>query len=189
MTPVMAVPITEIRPGMGIKLDKELYIVLDYEHVKMAQRAWVKLKMRNLRTGASIDKSFNVDEKIEKIFLERKSMQYLYSSRDEYTFMDQETYEQVTLKKGKLAEAPKYIKAGDVLNLTFYEGEPVGVDLPTAVELKVTETGPSFRGDSVSNVMKPATLETGIEVLVPLFIEVGDRVKVDTRTGKYLERM
>ncbi len=184
----MAVPITEIRPGMGIKIDRDLFIVENYEHVKMAQRAWVKLKIRNLRTGSAYERSFNVDEKVEKIFLERKPMQYLFSSRDEYTFMDQTSYEQVTMKREQLGEAPNYIKEGETIIVTFYEHEPVGVELPTAVQLKVIQTGPSFRGNSVSNTMKPAILETGIEVLVPLFIEENDQVKIDTRTGKYLER-
>ncbi len=185
----MAIGITEVRAGMTIEMAGIPYLTLEYHHQKMAQRANVRLKLKNLKTGAIIERTFNVDEKIERAHIERKEMQYIYPTPPVYTFMDQETFEQITLSESLLGEAPKYMVPGSTITIMFYKNEAIGVDLPAAVKLKVIETGPSFKGDTVTGGAKPAKLESGLTLQVPLFIEVGDIIKVDTRTGKYIERV
>ena len=184
----MAISVTELRPGVTVEIDGNIFRVLEYHHIKVAQQACVKSKLKNLRTGAIIDKSFKVSEKIERAHIERKNMQFLYKADDEYHFMEQETFEQIALSEKKLGDAAKYIKEGSTIAVMFYEDEVIDVDLPTSVELKVTETVPGIRGDTVSGGSKPATLETGLVVQVPLFIDIGEIIKVDTRTGEYIER-
>jgi len=184
----MAVPITEIRAGNAFIMNGKLYRAVEYSHIKWAQQARVRLKMKDLHTGAITESTFNVDEKVEKVHIEFRPMQYLYSDGDNFHFMDQENFNQIALNKKLLADAVNYLKEGFVVNIAFWEEEALEVTLPAAVELKVTETSPGYKGDTVSGG-KPATLETGLVVSVPFFINPGDTVKVDTREGKYLGRV
>lgn len=183
------ISITEAKPGITVEINNDIFQVVDYKHIKMAQQAVVKLKMKNLRTGSIIDQSFRVSEKLEKAHIEYKNMQYLFGSREDYTFMDQENFEQIVIGKDRVKDVIGYIKEGSPATLMFYKNECIGINIQNSVELKITETGPSYKGDTVSGGMKPATLETGIIVQVPMFINSGDVIKVDTRTGKYIQRV
>ena len=185
---MVTIAITEAKAGVSVETDGGLFQVIDYKHNKTAQQANIKIKMKNMITGAIVEKSFRPAEKIEKAHIDYKNMQYLYHQRDDYTFMNQETFEQVTLTREKIGEAAGYIKEESVVTLMYYKDQIIGVNIPNSVELKVTETEPGYKGDTVSGAMKPAKLETGISVQVPLFVNEGDIVKVDTRSGKYIER-
>ena len=186
---MVPISINDAKTGVTIELDGQLVQVVDYKHIKMAQQAVVKLKLKNLYSGAIIDRSFRVGEKLEKAYIDYRNMQYLYSAKDDYTFMDQENFEQVTLNKDKVKDVIGYIRENDVATVMFYKGDCIGINITKSVELRVTETGPSFKGDTVSGGTKPAVLETGITVQVPMFINEGDIIKVDTRSGSYLERI
>lgn len=181
----MAIPINDVKPGITVEIDKELYRCLEYRHQRSAQQTWIRVKFKNLRSGAIIEKTFKPQDKIETARIEYKPMQFLYSDGESFNFMDQKTFEQITLSKEKLGDTAKYLKEGFVANISFFGEEALDVELPTAVELKVVETSPGFKGDTVSGG-KPATLETGLVVNVPFHISVGDIIKVDTRDGKYL---
>jgi len=183
------ISITDAKPGVTVELDNGLFVVVDYKHIKMAQQAVVKLKLKNLLTGATIDRSFKVGEKLEKAHIDYRQMQYLYHAQDEYTFMDQENFEQITVSSDRLGDSAGYIKEETVVTVKFYKGQIIGIDIPNSVELKVIETEPGYKGDTVQGAMKPATLETGVKVQVPLFVNTGDVIKVDTRSGKYIERV
>lgn len=183
----MSISITEVRPGATVEIDGKIYKCLEYNHIKWAQQARVRAKFKDLRTGATTERTFNVDDKVERAHIDYKPMQFLYADGEGYHFMDPATFEQITLPQKKIAEQAKYLKEGFVVNISFYEEEVLDVDLPAAVELKVTETSPGFKGDTVSGG-KPATMETGVVIQVPFFVNVGDMLKVDTREGKYLGR-
>jgi len=185
---MVAIPITEAKPGVSIEINGNLFLVMDYKHNKTAQQANIKIKMKNMITGAIFENSFRPAEKVEKAHIEYKNMQYLYHSQDDYTFMDQSNFEQVTLTKDKIGEAAGYIKEDTVVTLMYYKDMVIGINIPNSTVLKVVETEPGFKGDTVSGAMKPAKLETGISVQVPLFVNEGDMIKVDTRSGKYIER-
>lgn len=179
----------EMKKGITIELDDKLYQVLDYQHIKMGRgSAQVRLKLRDIRSGHTIDRSFQASEKFTRARLESRTMQYLYNDGNAYYFMDQETFEQTPLDSSQLGDALNYLKEGMTLDVSSYKGEVVGVELPITVELEVTETGPGFKGDTATAGNKPAKLETGITIQVPMFINNGDVIKVDTRTGTYLER-
>ncbi len=179
----------ELRKGVTIELDGKLYSILDYEHIKMGRgSAQVRMKLRDVRAGHTIERTFQAGERFPRARLERRTVQYLYEEDDLYYFMDQETYEQTPVSKDLLADALSYLKEQMTLDLLTYEGEAIGIELPLSLELEITETGPSFKGDTAQGGTKPATLETGLVVQVPLFLNVGARVKVDTRTGQYVER-
>ena len=179
----------ELRKGVTIELDGKLYSILDYEHIKMGRgSAQVRMKLRDVRAGHTIERTFQAGERFSRARLERRTVQYLYEEDGLYYFMDQETYEQTPVSKGLLADALSYLKEQMTLDLLTYEDEAIGIELPLALELEITETGPSFKGDTAQGGTKPATLETGLVVQVPLFLNVGARVKVDTRTGQYVER-
>ncbi|OGC41224.1 elongation factor P, partial [candidate division WOR-1 bacterium RIFOXYD2_FULL_36_8] len=166
----------------------ELFKCVEYNHIKWAQQARIRLKMKNLRTGAVIEDTFNVGEKLEKVHIEYRPMQYLYNDGEKYNFMDQENFNQIELTKEQMGGSAHFIKEGFIVNIAFYEAEPLEVNLPTSVDLKVTDTAPEFKGNTVSGG-KPATVETGYTVpSVPFFTKVGDIIKVDTRDGKYLGR-
>lgn len=184
-----SISITEAKPGVTVEIDKQLFQIVDYKHIKMAQQAVVKLKMKNLFTGAIIERSFRVSEKLEKAYIDYRNMQYLFGSQEDYTFMDQENFEQVTFSKEKVKDIIGYIREGDLVTVMFYKGQNIGINIPNSVELKIADTGPAFKGDTVTGGTKPATLETGLVVQVPMFINSGDKVKIDTRTGKYVERV
>lgn len=180
---------SELRRGVVIELDGKLYQVIDYQHVKMKRTALAKVKLRDVNAGHTMERSFQSDEKLVRARLESRQMQYLYADGDLYYFMDQETFEQTPLTKEKLDDAMDYLKEGNTVEVTTYKDEIIGVTLPITVELEVTETDPGFKGDTATGGSKPAKTETGKTINVPLFINEGDVIKVDTRTGSYLERV
>ncbi len=179
---------TEMRKGVVVELDGKLYQVIDYQHIKQKRTALARVKLRDIRGGHTFEKTFQSGEKLVRARLEFRDMQYLYSDGDLYYFMDEENYEQTVLNAGSLGDAVNYLKDGMSLQISSYKGEVIGVELAITVELKVTATDPGFKGDTATAGTKPATLETGITVQVPLFINQGDVIKVDTRNGSYLER-
>ena len=185
----MSIPVTELRPGVTVELDKQIYTVVEYNHIKMGRGgAIVRAKMKNIDNGNTIERTFKSNDKIERAHVERKQMQYLYMQDDQFHFMDQDTFEQVAISKELMGDAYNYIREQDNIQVSSHNERVIGVELETSVPLKVAETGSAFKGNSVSNVMKPATLETGLVVQVPMFINTGDKVVVDTRTGEYVER-
>lgn len=170
--------------------DGNLYSVLEYAHNKQGRgNATINIKARNLRTGATVQKSFQSGGRVQDVRLETQKVQYLYHDGDNYIFMDNETYEQPVLSEELLGDHAHWLKEGVTLELLTYDGQAIDVELPTTVDLKVTETAPSFKGDTASGGGKPATLETGAVVTVPFFVQVGDSVRVDTRTGGYVTRV
>ena len=180
----------ELRKGITIELEGHPFRVLDYHHIKLGRgSAQIRLKLRDLRAGHTIERAFQASEKFTLARLERRSMQYLYQDGALYYFMDTENFEQIPVDADRLGDALKYLKEGLTLEIMAYKGEPVGAELPPAVELKVVETGSGFKGDTASPGTKPATLETGTVIQVPFFIRTGDIIKVDTRSGEYLERV
>lgn len=184
------ISVNDFRTGLTIEVDGEPYSVIEFMHVKPGKgAAFVRSKLRNLRTGAITERTFRAGERVNRARVENREMQYLYNSGDEFYFMDTNTYEQITLQRDQLGNAPDFMKENDTIIIQFFEGAPVGVDLPPSVELEVTYTEPGFKGDTATGGTKPATLETGLVIQVPLFVEQGDRVKVDTRTGEYISRV
>ena len=179
----------ELRKGITIELEGKLYQVIDFQHIKMKRTALARLKLRNIRDGHTIEQTFQSTEKFIRARLDYRRMQYLYNDGDLYYFMDEENYEQMPLTATQLGDTVNYLKEGMSLQLSSYKGELVGVELPITVELQVIDTGPGFKGDTATAGNKPATLETGIIIQVPLFINNGDIIKVDTRSGSYLERI
>ncbi len=180
---------TALRKGTIIELAGKLYQVIDYHHIKMKRTALVRLKLRDIRGGHTIEQTFQADEKFIRARLDYRSMQYLYNDGELYYFMDQENFEQLPLSVSQLGDAINYLKDSLSLEVSSYKGEVVGVEMPITVELEVTDTEPGFKGDTATGGTKPAKLETGITVQVPLFINKQDVIKVDTRTGSYLERV
>jgi elongation factor P len=179
----------ELRPGMIIKHNNELFSIHKAEHRTPGNlRAFVQARMRNLRSGAMIEHRFRSEDTVERAVLDEVEMQYLYSDGDAYHFMNTETFEQIRLHKSVVGDRASYLVPDITLRLEFYEGQPVDIALPPTVDLKVVETEPSMKGASATNVMKPAKLETGLVVQVPPFISEGERIRVDTSEGTYLER-
>lgn len=186
----MNVSTNDLRNGMALDLPEGLFTVVEFQHVKPGKGgAFVRTKLKNVRTGAVLDRTYRADEKLEQAVIDKREMQYLYREGDELVFMDNTTYEQLTVAPSSLGPAAGFLVQGASAVLQMYAGEIVGVEIPTSVELEVTETEPGLQGDRVSGGRKPATVETGIAVSVPLFINVGDRIKVDTRNGQYLTRV
>ncbi|MCX6004068.1 MAG: elongation factor P [Chloroflexi bacterium] len=180
----------ELKKGITILLDGQLYQVLDYQHIKMGRgSAQIRIKLRDVKAGHIIEKSFQASEKFAKAFLERRPVQFLYNDGNIYHFMDSENYEQFAVDKSLLGDTLNYLKENMNLELLTHKGVAIGVELPIAVELKVADTGPGFKGNTASAGGKPAKMETGITIQVPFFINTGDIIKVDTRTGQYLERV
>ena len=185
----MSVSTNDLKNGMALNLPEGLMTVVEFQHVKPGKGgAFVRTKLKNFRTGAVLEKTFRADEKVPLAVIDKREMQYLYREGSSYVFMDNQTYEQLQVVADDLGDAVKYIKEGDTVILPIHDGAVVGVELPAAVELTIAETEPGVQGDRVSGARKPATLETGLVVQVPLFIEAGERIKVDTRTGEYLAR-
>ena len=175
---------------MALQLPEGLFTVVEFQHVKPGKGgAFVRTKLKNVRTGATLDRTYRADEKLEQTIIDKREMQYLYRESAHYVFMDNTTYDQMNVDAPTLGGAAKYLKEGDSAVLQVTDDEVVGVDLPAAVELTVSETEPGVQGDRVSGARKPATLETGLVVQVPLFVNPGDRIKVDTRSGDYLTRV
>jgi elongation factor P len=179
----------QFRNGMHIGLDGGVWRIVEFQHVKPGKGgAFVRTRVKNLDTGAVVDRTFRAGEKFPRVHTEVKNMQYLYESGDEVVFMDQETYEQTVLPRESVADAIEFMEASSGVQMLMVDGQPAGVQLPASVELTVSETEPGVRGDTVSNVTKPATLETGATVQVPLFVNTGDRIKVDPRERRYISR-
>jgi len=181
---------SDFRNGLSIILDGDIMTIVDFQHVKPGKGgAFVRSKLKNLRTGSVIDKTWRAGEKMEQAILDRKIMQYLYNMDGEYFLMDMETFDQLSVGKSIFGDAVKYLRENEEISVVMHDGKVIGAELPFMVALEVTETDPGVRGDTASGGSKPATLETGAVVQVPFFINVGDRIKVDTRTDTYLERV
>jgi elongation factor P len=179
----------DLKNGMTLDLDDGLFEVVEFQHVKPGKGgAFVRTTLKNVRTGAVVERTLRAGEKVERAMIDKREMQFLYREGEDYVFMDNTTYEQLNVAPAALAGASQYLVEGAAAVLNMYDTEIVGVDLAAAVELAVTETEPGLQGDRVSGARKPATLETGLVVQVPLFVNTGDRVKVDTRSGDYLTR-
>jgi elongation factor P len=178
----------ELRKGIIIELDGTLYQVVEYQHIKMKRTALARVKLRDLTAGHTIERSFQSNDKLVRARLDTRPMQYLYNDGDIYHFMDTESFEQIEINRKRLGDVLNYLKESSTVEVSSYKDEIVDIELPVAVELKVIATEPGFKGDTATGGNKPATLETGFTVQVPLFINEGDIIKVDTRTGEYLER-
>lgn len=181
----------DFRNGVTIELDGDAYVVVDFQHVKPGKgAAFVRTKLKNIRTGGTTERTFDAGEKVPKAHLDRRNMQFLYNEDDDsYIFMDEENYEQKTLTKEHLGPEVKYLKENMVLSVLFFQGNIIGVDFPAQVELTVVETEPGIKGDTASGGTKPATTDTGAVVRVPFFINEGDMIRVNTKTGEYIERI
>jgi elongation factor P len=178
-----------MRPGQTLDLDGNLYTIVNYQHVKPGKgQAFVKTKLKNIKSGAVTERTFRADEKVNLAVLDKREMQYLYPDDAGLVFMDNETYEQMHIDPELLGDSRKFLKDGTIVMVPTYEGSPVGAEMPTNVELEIVDTEPGMKGDRVSGALKPATVETDAIVQVPLFLDKGDRIKVDTRTGEYLSR-
>jgi elongation factor P len=184
------ITVGELRRGVGIELDGKIFSIVEYQHIKMGRGgAQVRLKLRDLRSGAIFDRTFPASEKFARIRVDRRPVQFTYSDGGVYYFMDQENFEERSVPREILGDAVGYLKDGMELELAYYGEEPIGVELPMNVEMRVAQTDPGFRGDTASGGTKPATTETGKVVQVPLFVNTGDVIRVDTRDGSYLERV
>ena len=180
---------SELRKGVIIELDSKLYQVIEYQHVKMKRTALAKVKLRDINAGHTVERSFQSGDKLTRVRLESRPMQYLYHDNDLYYFMDEETYDQITLNRDQLGDTVNYLKDNTSVEVTSYKNEVIGVEIPITVELKVTQADPGFKGDTATGGSKPVVTETGITIQVPLFINEGDTIKVDTRSGEYTERI
>ena len=179
----------DFRNGVTFEMDGEVYQILEFQHVKPGKgAAFVRTKIRNVIAGSVVERTFNPTEKFPTAYIERKEMEYSYNDGDLYYFMDPESYELNPINKRDLSDNFKFVKENTVCKILSYKGNVFGVEPPTSVTLEVTKTDPGFKGDTATNVTKPATVETGAEIKVPLFINPGDKIKIDTRTGEYLER-
>ncbi|MBE6138247.1 MAG: elongation factor P [Firmicutes bacterium] len=181
--------VNDIKNGMTIIFEDNLYMILEFLHVKPGKgAAFVKTKLRNLRTGSIVEKTFNSSIKLEKAMISKTNMQYLYGSGDVYNFMNMETYEQIELTRDQIGEDAKFLKDGINVDITFYEGEMLGISLPDKIEYTITHTEPAVKGNTTNNALKDAELENGLMIRVPLFIQEGEHVLVTTSDGKYDSR-
>ena len=179
----------DFRNGMCFEMDNQVYQVVEFQHVKPGKgAAFVRTKYKNVKTGSVVERSFNPNEKFEQAQLDRRDMQYIYSDGELYYFMDQESYEQIPIHAEPIGEAIKFLKEEMICRVLSYKGEIFSVELPITVELEITECEPGVKGDTANNASKYATLETGAVVKVPLFVNQNEKIRVDTRTGEYLER-
>ena len=186
----MSVSTNDLKNGMTLDLDGTLFQVVEFQHVKPGKGgAFVRTKLRNVRTGAVIERTFNAGVKVGLAIVERKEMQFLYRDSDTLTFMDLGSYDQVPVPRDVVGEGAGWLAEGSTAQVSMHRGVPIAVELPASVALSVTQTQPGVKGDTRTNAMKPAVLETGAEIQVPLFVEEGERVKVDTRSGQYIERV
>lgn len=180
----------DFRTGITIQIDNDLFQVVEFLHVKPGKgSAFVRTKLKNVRTGFVVDKTFRGGEKVQSAFIETRRMQFLYKSDEDYIFMDNENYEQLPVLAKDIGDQVKWLKDAMECDLRFHGNEIIGVELPNFVELVVTQTDPGFKGDTATGATKPATVETGAVVSVPLFVEIGDKLQIDTRTGEYLRRL
>lgn len=184
------ISVNDFHTGLTFELDSHLYEVVDFQHVKPGKgAAFVRSKIKNLNSGAVTERTFRAGEKLKRAHLERKEMSYLYRSGEEFCFMDLISYEQITLSEEQMEEAVKYLKENDTLTVITHEEKIIGVELPLTVELTVVEAEPGVKGDTAAGGNKPAVVETGLTVQVPLFINIGDVLRIDTRSGAYIERV
>ena len=180
----------ELRAGVTFELDGEAYVVIQFTHIKPGKGSpFVRLKMKNLMTGNVIEQTFRPEEKVKSAYLEHKKMQYLYEADGVYTFMDSQTYEQVALTKADLGDSVNYLIENIVVDVVYFQDKPVSVELPTFIEATITHTEPGVKGDTATGANKTAEIETGYSVMVPLFVNEGDKIRIDTRSGEYLERV
>ena len=179
----------DMRPGQTLELDGDLFTIVNYQHVKPGKgQAFVKTKLKAVKSGAVLDRTFRADEKVNLAVLDKREMQYLYEDAAGLVFMDNESYEQTHIPRELLGDAGKFLKDGTVCVVPMYDGTPVGAEMPVTMVLEISETEPGHKGDRVSGALKPAKLESGASVQVPLFLETGESIKVDTRTGEYISR-
>lgn len=179
----------DFKNGITIELDNNIYQIIDFQHVKPGKgAAFVRTKLKNIKNGGVVEKTFRPTEKCPKAHIDRKDMQYLYNDGDLYYFMDMETFDTVPVSPAELGDNFKFVKEEMLCKILSYKGKVFGVEPPTFVELEITATEPGVKGDTATNATKPATLETGAEIRVPLFINEGDKIRIDTRTGEYMER-
>lgn len=179
----------DIRNGITIEFENNVYQVIEFQHVKPGKgAAFVRTKMKNIKNGGVIEKAFRPTERFEEARIERNDMQYLYNDGDLYYFMDVNTYDQIALSKDQIGDTLKFVKENEMVKICSHKGEVFSVEAPLFVELEITETEPGFKGDTATGTYKPATVETGAMVMVPLFVNEGDRIKIDTRSGEYLSR-
>ena len=180
----------EFRNGITIEYEGDIFIILEFQHVKPGKgAAFVRTKIKNLKTGAVVEKTFRPTEKMPRAHIDRQDMQYLYNDGDLYYFMDVENYEQIALSTDDIGDALKFVKENEMVKVCSHKGSVFAVEPPLFVELEITETEPGFKGDTAQGATKPAIVETGATVMVPLFVETGDVLKIDTRTGEYLSRV
>jgi elongation factor P len=186
----MTISTNDLKNGMTLDLPEGLFQVVDFQHVKPGKGgAFVRTTLKNTRTGAQVDKTFRAAEKVEQAIIDKREMQYLYAEAGDYVFMDNQTYDQLNVPPATLGDAVHYLVEGSTALLMMYNDEIVGVEIPASVELEVIETEPGLQGDRSSAGRKPATVQTGLVVQVPLFVDVGNRIKIDTRSGDYMTRV
>ncbi|GMQ64132.1 elongation factor P [Vallitalea maricola] len=179
----------DFRNGLTIQYENQIYTVIEFQHVKPGKgAAFVRTKLKNLKTGSVIEKTFRPTEKMPKAHIEKKDMQYLYTDGDLFHFMDSETYDQIAINSDQIGDTLKFVKENDMVKILSHEGEVFGIEPPLFVELEIIHTEPGVKGDTATGATKPAEVETGASVNVPLFVNIGDKIKIDTRTGEYLSR-
>lgn len=180
----------DMRPGMTLNLEDGLFAILEYQHHKPGKgQAMVRTKLKNLESGVIVDRTFRADEKVEQARLDKRQMQFLYRDHTGLVFMDNESFEQLAIAEELIGEPARFLRESESVEVAMHEGRPIGVELPTAVDLEISETDPGLQGDRSSAGTKPATLETGAVVQVPLFVESGEVIRVDTRSGEYVTRV
>lgn len=183
------ISVNDFKTGVTIEMDGQAYVVVDFQHVKPGKgAAFVRAKLKNVKTGGVVEKTFRAGEKMPKAHLDRREMQYLYNDGEGYVFMDNENYEQITISADAIGDGIKWLLENMNIQVLFFQGNIIGIEMPNFVELEVVETEPGIKGDTATGATKSATLETGARVQVPLFINTGDRLRIDTRTGLYMER-
>lgn len=184
------ISVNDFRTGVTVEVEGEVWQVMEFQHVKPGKgAAFVRAKLKNMRTGGTVERTFRGGEKIPRARLDKREMQYLYNDGEDYVFMDTETFDQLSLGKEQLGDGVNYLKEQMMIEILQWQGEILGIELPNFVELEVVETEPGIRGDTASGATKQAVLETGATVQVPLFVDVGDTLRIDTRTGEYMERI
>jgi elongation factor P len=186
----MAFDTSQFRNGLKIEIDGEPYNIVQFQHVKPGKGgAFVRTKLRNLKTGRVVDRRFRSGERVDEADIEERRMQYVYRDGDNLIFMDSQTYEQIPFSEAQVGDAREYLKENLEVDVLFWRSQPINIELPPFIEAQITRCEPGIKGDTASNVTKPATIETGAVVLVPLFVKEGERIRVDTRTGEYVERV
>jgi len=184
------IDVGQLRKGITIELDGALLNVIGFEHIKMGRgSALARLRLRNVRSGAIFERTFQASEKFLRVFVEQRKAQFIYRDDNLYTFMDSESFDQYVMSSEQIEDSIPYLKEGLELELRMHEGNPISIEMPISVEVEVVETDPGFKGNTASSTSKPAILETGLKTNVPLFVNVGDVIRIDTRTGEYMERV